>query len=538
MLKIMIVDDEYYFRQALKVTLQWEELGFEICGEAKNGKDALDKIEELRPDIILVDINMPIMGGLEFISILKEQKYKAKIVLITGYSEFNYAKQAIQLGVTDYILKPIEEKELEDTLLNIKKLLKDDQYNQIEIEKFKTKAKENIPVLKEKLLNDLIFGNTMETIENIIASLGYLDIKLSSKYYRVIVMKIDCIDEKEWAIEEKSFWYFGVLNISSEILKERFSFEYCFDRSGCVSIIIGHNNNDEDTDFQVILLCEKIRECIKKYLKFTVTIGIGNYYEKIKNIEISYKEAIFALKNDVVIGSDSTISYSSIEEKGLMHTLFKAEQRNELLMSMRMGDLKEIDSLISEIFIDLRKANVNHGELRVISVQLITCNIEYILECGLNYSDVFTEIKNPMEEVQFKKSVNEIEHWIKEFIFKAIKYINNNKQSKSTKVVKKVIDYIEENFGNSDLKVEDISKYVFINYSHLCYIFKREVGKTIIEYLTEVRIKKAKELIDMGNKVIIDVAIKVGYEDANYFSRCFKKSYGVPPSKYIENINK
>ena len=125
MLKVMIVDDEYYFREALKVSLDWEELGFTICAEAKNGNDALLKADELSPDIVLVDINMPVMDGLEFVKEIKNKGLDCKIVILTGHSEFQYAKQAVQLGVHNYLLKPVNEKELMESLLDLKELLKE-----------------------------------------------------------------------------------------------------------------------------------------------------------------------------------------------------------------------------------------------------------------------------------------------------------------------------------------------------------------------------------------------------------------------------
>src|SRR5690606_23530977 len=121
MLKVMIVDDEYYFREALKISLSWQDLGFIVCGEAKNGKEALDMIDDLEPDIILVDINMPIMDGLEFVNELKNRGADCKIVILTGHSEFQYAKEAVKLGVYNYILKPVNEKELTETLIDIKR---------------------------------------------------------------------------------------------------------------------------------------------------------------------------------------------------------------------------------------------------------------------------------------------------------------------------------------------------------------------------------------------------------------------------------
>ncbi|HEX3029617.1 MAG TPA: response regulator [Clostridia bacterium] len=162
MLNVMIVDDEFYFREALKISIPWGELGFRICGEAKNGRDALEKVGILSPEIIIVDINMPIMDGLEFVQNIKEAGIKSKIIILTGYSEFNYAKQTIQLGVNSYILKPVNEEELINSLLEIKKVIENEANIKIEIDSYKKQVRESLPLLKDKFLNELIQGNLIK----------------------------------------------------------------------------------------------------------------------------------------------------------------------------------------------------------------------------------------------------------------------------------------------------------------------------------------------------------------------------------------
>ena len=141
----MIVDDEYYFREALKVSLDWEKIGFTICGEAKNGNDALNKVAELNPDIVLVDINMPVMDGLEFAHEVRNKGFSCKIVILTGHSEFQYAKQALQLGVHNYLLKPVNEKDLMEALFDIKKIIERERNIKIEFNKLKEQVKKSIP---------------------------------------------------------------------------------------------------------------------------------------------------------------------------------------------------------------------------------------------------------------------------------------------------------------------------------------------------------------------------------------------------------
>lgn len=219
MLKIMIVDDEFYFREALKVSLPWNELGFMICGEAKNGKEALEKLEDLKPDIILVDINMPIMDGLEFVQEIRETGSGCKIIILTGHSEFLYAKQAVQLGVYNYILKPVNEKELTETLFKIKKAIHREKSIRIEIDRLKQQVKESIPLLKDKFLNELIQGSLIPNKKDLEKRMEYLGINLCSEYYRVATIEINHENYKQWNDEDKQLWKFAVSNIACEIFR-------------------------------------------------------------------------------------------------------------------------------------------------------------------------------------------------------------------------------------------------------------------------------------------------------------------------------
>lgn len=161
MYKVLIVDDEYYFRQALKISLPWSELGFQIAGEAKNGAEALEQMTELEPDVVLVDMNMPIMDGLEFIHKAKERDQTTKFLVLSGHSEFVYARQARQLGVVNYVLKPINEEELQSSLLDIKELIRTERLGKLELDDLRRQASEGLSVLKEQVLNGWLQGKAI-----------------------------------------------------------------------------------------------------------------------------------------------------------------------------------------------------------------------------------------------------------------------------------------------------------------------------------------------------------------------------------------
>lgn len=541
MLKVMIIDDEFYFREALKVSIPWKELGFEICGEAKNGKDALVKVADLNPDIMIVDINMPIIDGLEFIQSVKGKGIESKFIILTGHSEFNYAKQAVQLGVNNYILKPVNEEELKSSLFEIKEIIRRETSIKFEFEGLKQQVRDSLPLLKDKLLNELIQGSLIPKENETLKKMEYLKININSDYYMVITIELDCGNDANWDNEEKQLWKYAVSNISSEILDEKFIFDICYDIDDRICIIVGMDGTQNKGDFLTLLesRLELIRAAVCKHLDFTITVGVGSEKAELFDIPVSYRESIIALKHKLTLGKNRIILYSLVAESGIKGTVFSGEYRSQLLMNIRTADEEEVNKLISQVFMRVRTENIHHQILFVVCIEMVSVCMEAIVEMGLRIEDVITQGSfNIIEEIQSKKSIAEMETWIKDIFKHTLETIKRNKISKASRLIEEVKKYISRNYQSSELSIDEIAKNLFVNYAHLCFIFKRDAGVTINEYLTEFRIRKAKELFDSGNTLILDVASKVGYADASYFGKCFKKYYGLAPSKFIENIRK
>jgi len=536
MLKVMIVDDEFYFREAIKISLPWNELGFEICGEAKNGRDALEKAEALNPDIIMVDINMPIMDGLDFVQHLRESNDDIKIIILTGHSEFNYARQAVKLGVFNYLLKPVDEEELKKTLLDLKNIIENENRIKMEMDRLKKQVKDSIPLLRDKFLNELLRGNLSKRDSGTIKRMEYLNINCSSDYYLAVTIELDTDDR--WNDEDKQLWMFAVSNIAEEILSEKFDFDRCYDNDDRICIIIGVNDKGDRNEFvsDLELKLEWIRAIVDRHMDFTVTIGVGEIRNDLFDISESYKESIVALKNKVTVGNNKVILYSSVAESGIKVNLISVEQRSQLMMSMRTGNEEEVNMYITRIFDRMRCENIHYELLYVVCVELISICFEFIIEVGASLNEIFPGKQlSIIERIQLKTSISEMEDWIRGIYKYTLDAIKKKKNSKAAKIIEDVKRYISNNYKNPELSIDEIARNLYINYAHLCFIFKRDTGTTINEYLTEFRIRKAKELFDNGNTLVSDVADKVGYADANYFGKCFKKYYGIPPSKYIEN---
>lgn len=533
MYKVLIVDDEYYFRQALKISLPWTELGFQIVGEAKNGAEALELMSELEPDIILVDMNMPIMNGIEFIQRAKQRNQETRYMVLSGHSEFAYAKQAMHLGVFDYVLKPINEDELRRSLLSMKEQIRMERLERIELEDLREHLRESLPILKEQVLNGWLQGNGYAMPITGQERLEFLGIKLEGPYYVTVVMDLDPSDD--WNQEEDNLnRKAAVQEIAQGHMQGAYHYAVCRDYEDRLVMIIG----SEDSSFSRLeSLCEEIRNKVSG-LPCSITIGIGSSYPSLESISVSYKEALLALKRRFVMGGNEVFTYTQLEDVGMNVSLFPAQKRSGLLMCMRIGSLSETEEWLAAFFDDVRAKHASIGVLMLAGIEIVSTCAEYLTEASQSYEDVFRNTTQPdmLQHVQQMKTFNELESWIRGLILKVMDHVHRQKPNKSAKVIKEVKSYIDRHYGNEELRIEDIAKSVHMNYNHLCFVFKKETTVTINDYLTQTRIMKAKELFDGGETVIQVVADLVGYADANYFGKCFKKYMGIPPSKYVNNI--
>lgn len=534
MYKVLIVDDEYYFRQALKISLPWSELGFQIAGEAKNGTEALELMPEVEPDVVLVDMNMPIMDGLEFIHKAKELDRKTKFLVLSGHSEFAYARQAVQLGVFNYVLKPINEEELQGSLLDMKELIRTERRGELELDDLRKQASEGLSVRKEQVLNGWLHGYGHDISGSEQDRLQELGIKLEGLHYRAVVVDLDASEERNLE-EGMPIRKAKVQEIAQHHMQSAFQCVGCQDQDTRLVLIIG----SPDGSFNSLeTICERIRINIQNDLASTVTIGLGNGCETFKSISVSYKEALIALKQRFVWGGNKVFVHSLLTETGKKVGLFSVEKRSALLMFMRIGNTSETEEWLFRFFHDARVQKASMEMLLLAGIEIVSTCLEFLAEASQSFEDVFRNTTQPdmIQHVQRMKTSDELEDWIRSMILRAMDHVHSRKPNRAVKVIEEVKSYISRHYGNEELRIEDIARSVHVNYNHLCFVFKKETTFTINDYLTEVRMMKAKELFDQGEKVIQSVANRVGYADANYFSKCFKKYMGITPSKYVNQI--
>ncbi|MCT4598914.1 MAG: response regulator [Vallitalea sp.] len=534
MLNVMLIDDEYYVRQSIKIAIPWEDNGFHICGEAEDGEEAFNKLITLKPDIAFVDINMPIINGLNLIKKIKEHNIKTKIIILTGYNKFEYAKQAIELGTCCYLLKPIVESELLAALLDIKEVIIKEKYMANQINSLKSEAKKTSHLQKEKFLNKLICEKSLFQQENLQEKMEQLNIKIRNSNYRIIIIKIDNINEKGWFVRDKELWGFALKNICLEIINKIYSCELWFDYGDnlCCLLI----DQKDITHNKLRDISNKIRILVYRLLDFTISIGIGNDYCDIENIKSSYSEAIFCLKNKILMGEDKTIFYSEIKTEENVNTIYYDTQyKEQLIYHTSTSNINGINEDINIIFDYLKNNKASAQTIYMYAYQLLSTAYEIITKNNIHLDGIIKDREYNYKEVLNLESIGAINNYIMDIFTEVSKELQIVNRTSSDTLVYQIKVYIKQNYYDSNLKIDNIVEHFNFNYHYLCKLFKQQTNSTIGDYILQVRMKKAKELISLKYSSVEIIAQKVGYSNANYFSKRFKKYYGLSPQKYINN---
>ena len=481
MYKIALIDDEAVVRDGMKDLIPWEELGLELIGTAEDGEKGLLLIQEMLPDIVLLDINMPRLNGLDLAHILTKNYPLIKIILISGYDEFHYARQALRMGVQDYILKPVTKSEMVNLLYAIVGKL-DEEREQIRKEAdVLNKIEQSIPLIQQKLLEELVFTEIESSM------IAKKCIKANIPY-------------------NKAFYILHPLNL----------FLYFTDEK----------ENPKDKYDEAI---RYIKCAITELIGITVTIGVGILVNQIEEISTSYQTAYYALLSRFFQGTNKIIENSKPYEVTKVHFAQWVQWESEVIKSIEQKEAFE--QVINKIANEVRKRKMAVKDIEELWGNLACALFKKFMEIDPSITEIFSEGINLTEEIKNFKTLSDMQIWIKGLYERCMNYIND--QAKPNKVhIKNILGFIEENYNMPDLSMKMVCDSVHISASHFSNIFKREVGVTFVQYLTEYRIEKAKRLLKYTPLRTYEISEAVGYADPHYFSSTFKKAVGQSPSEY------
>lgn len=519
MIKLLIVDDMPIFLEYLKTCIDWKAYGFEIVGEATNGRDAFEKAIILLPDIVITDITMPYEDGLALSEKLKEFNNDISIVLITGNTEFEYARRAIKLGVSDYIVKPFEKEELLMTLIN----LQDNINRALE---HRLQQEDEKEILKLHSLQKLIYNkgekDISHTLDNLIELRDY-------NYFWALVIELESENE-QWHFYEKAMnWKKLIGNLYRDYMgdmESKFTFD---DFEGHVVIIHGLKRLTDDYYDKDDLAC--FIAFVRDRLSLNITIGIGSLISNIGEIRTTYLQAITALAKRFQLGGNRVISYDEISSDEKNYGFYSAEINEQILNHLQQNNIDCVVKIIFDIYKTVDENNFSEEYRNMMYMGLISLLLSHIVKIGKNIEDVFSKEFKPFSDFNSQLETDK-RRYILSLYQRAIDFMIINKDTRSEQIARDAKRIIDENYFDFELNIPFISKSLLVNQTYLRKMFKDEMGMTLLDYLTKVRMEKARAYIVDGCYKLSAISEMVGYKDAGYFSKCFKNYFGVSPSDY------
>lgn len=523
MLKVFLVEDEVIIRNSIQKNIDWEGEGFVFVGEAGDGELAFPMIQETQPDIVITDIKMPFMDGLEMSRLIKVEMPWIKIIVLSGYDEFNYAKEAITVGVTDYLLKPVDSVAVIESLRRVGLIIQEDKKKQLLMERFQREKQENIRAEKTKLFYEIL--DHKGTYSEWIQKSKQFGIDLGALMYNVNLLQI--VPSVEGSYSEE------LVNAIEQM--ERFVFEQhnlvWFEYGPERYVFLIKGGNKEDINATQEKYTAHIATMLEEYPTLEYFVGIGEPVERLGEIVKSFEIAnqmfcyrYLAPKNQVM---------DCQKEANLKDVDIKKIGQKAMEKFLLSGSKKEIHTFVEELFYSLGDNNVNSYLLRqYLVVDMHLAVISFISEIRGGNEEIEGMSTDIGEVMKCLNTLDNTKKYLCEIMKKAIDIRNDIAQNKYTDIIGKAKSYIEKNYYKEDISLNRVAASVNVSPSHFSTIFAQEVGQTFIEYLTIIRMNKAKELLRSSSRKCSEIGYEIGYKDSHYFYYLFKKTQGTTPTDY------
>lgn len=534
-IKVFLVEDEMVIRRGIKNSIDWEKEGYIFCGEASDGELAYPMIIKEKPDILITDIRMPFMDGLELCKLVKKELPNIKILILSGYDEFDYAKEAIRLGVTEYLLKPISSGKLLEALNGVSESIRREKEDKDLVRKYMEEMRENTEHEKQKFFEQMIAGNL--SMADALETGKKYEMSLSAGMYNLLLFRFTLGEENR-----KSGELLGEAEYAIEKLTERLEYVFEFQRGveGWAFLLMA--DNEEQMSERVKELSKDLEEIMKNYSTIAYFGGIGQPVARLRELEESFREAERALAARFTMELNRIISVDDIRMAQNVDTLDDIEitsfgeiekTRTMLEKFLNNGVEDEIDEFVDVYINELPEENLKSVLMRqyIIMVAYIVmmsfCEKIEGIEGEMQAQS--EELKNSMKTIQ---TVEEIKNYIRMLLKKIIGVRDTISGRRYSDIIEIAKDQIRKTYMSDEISLNTVAAEVGMSPSYFSSIFSKEMGKTFVEYLTEIRMDRAKELLMCSSMKTSEIGYEVGYKDPHYFSYIFKKTQNCTPKEF------
>lgn len=534
-IKVFLVEDEMVIRRGIKNSIDWEKEGYIFCGEASDGELAYPMIIKEKPDILITDIRMPFMDGLELCKLVKKELPNIKILILSGYDEFDYAKEAIRLGVTEYLLKPISSGKLLEALNGVSESIRREKEDKDLVRKYMEEMRENTEHEKQKFFEQMIAGNL--SMADALETGKKYEMNLSAGMYNLLLFRFTLGEENR-----KSGELLGEAEYAIEKLTERLEYVFEFQRGveGWAFLLMA--DDEEQMSERVKELSKDLEEIMKNYSTIAYFGGIGQPVARLRELEESFREAERALAARFTMELNRIISVEDIRMAQNVDTLDDIEitsfgeiekTRTMLEKFLNNGAEDEIDEFVDVYINELPEENLKSVLMRqyiIMDAYIVMMSFcEKIEGIEGEMQAQSEELKNSMKTSQ---TLEEIKNYIRMLLKKIIGVRDTISGRRYSDIIEIAKDQIRKTYMSDEISLNTIAAEVGMSPSYFSSIFSKEMGKTFVEYLTEIRMDRAKELLMCSSMKTSEIGYEVGYKDPHYFSYIFKKTQNCTPKEF------
>lgn len=539
MLKIFLAEDEVIVRETIKRMIPWENLGFELVGEAADGEMALPLLLRQKPDLLITDIKMPFMDGLTLAKVAKKEIPGLKVVILSGYDDFNYAKQAINIGVEDYLLKPITKNALIERLTEIRSRYEHEKTQKEYYEKFHREMQAYEKNSSRDFFEALVRGS-MDMME-IYRRSEKLGLDIVAEAYNVLIFTMNCEEDFSGQREGYSEWKAESLELLEEFFSENTSAMLFRCNIFSYGVLIkGQKETIEENTRSCVSEIQRIFD--RKEQKRQWFVAAGEPVERLSQIQKSYYSASRAFSQRYLY--DENILYydemASMEKKNVTEddsTYLQKVDVNALNPAILQkflsnGLLEETENFVKDYFYAIGQEPLESLVFR----NYVTLNVRFSVMSFLKEigCDTRTLEQEDTEDVlsESSKSLENAIAYAEKIISQAIALRDQNSGNKNRSILKTAVDFIDSHYMEEDMSLNKAANAANVSANHFSALFSQNMGQTFIEYLTNLRMNKAKEYLRCTSMRSSEIAGEIGYKDAHYFSYLFKKTQGMTPSDY------
>lgn len=535
MIKVFIVEDETVIREGIKRRIDWEANGLCLVGEAGDGELAYPMIQETKPDLLITDIMMPFMDGLELSELVKREMPQIKIIIISGFEHFVYANRALKIGIVDYLSKPVDARKLLNIMIQVREQIEIEKQKRKYIELYEMEREKKRILKKNQLFNDMISDRC--SVSEIISRGLQLEIDLAAKEYNIILFQ--CWKEKTDVQVELSEQ--DIMNIIAEKLEEKQCKAVYFNRESEGGAILVKGKDRDELKCVVSKILKTLDQVTLTWTGYRYFAGIGQCFTRLRDITKCYYQANKAFAYRLFDQTKNVVFSAELQDidkdQGMRMNMDEIDlgrmDKDILEDFLKNGSQQEVADFIDTYIESIGKANMDSMIFRqYIVLDTNFAALRFLKKIG-NKEERLKEHHTKVGDLLTNISSRELtRNYLIKIVDLCIESRDQMSKSRLEGWIEDAKDYINEHYGDEKISLNAVAAYVNVSPNHFSRVFRQVEGKTFVEYLTQTRLNKAKEMLRCSSMKTSDIGSRLGYRDAHYFYYIFKKEVGCTPKDY------